>query len=291
VIIISVLSAAIMIVIAYLILINEYAFKVKVEQQLLSSQRLLREKIEMLDESNKELEQFAYIASHDLQEPLRKILTFNERITQKFSGTSSPDLQDYLDRISNAASRMRALIDDLLTYSKASKSELQKSRIGLDQIFSIIKDNCEVIIQNRNVQFVQQALPEVMGDKTQMVQLFQNLVTNAIKFTKDDITPRIEISGSLVKKDELMNEVAIPLYNEYHKIEIRDNGIGFDEKDTKRIFTIFQRLHGRSEYEGTGIGLSICKKIVENHHGYIRAQSQPGKGSRFIVYLPKEIKD
>jgi len=291
VIIISVLGAAILIVIAYLILFNEYSSKLKAEQQLLSSERQLKEKVGMLDETNKELEQFAYIASHDLQEPLRKILTFNERITQKFASTATPELKDYLDRISNSASRMRVLIDDLLTYSKASKSDIQKGRVNLDQVFNIIKDNCEVIIQNRNVNFIHTTrLPEIIGDKTQMVQLFQNLVTNAIKFTREDTVPRIEISSEPVSRNELMNEVVIPQDMNYNKIVIKDNGIGFNEADTKRIFTIFQRLHGRSEYEGTGIGLSICKKIVENHHGYIRAQSIPGKGSRFIVYLPDEIR-
>lgn len=289
VIIISVASAAILIIIAYLILINEYVFKLKAEQQLLSSESQLKEKIEMLDMSNKELEQFAYIASHDLQEPLRKIMTFNERINQKFAAVSSPELKDYLERISNAASRMRILIDDLLTYSKASKSDIQKVTVNLEQVFNIIKDNCEVLIQNRNVRFMQfDPLPEIQGDKTQMVQLFQNLLTNAIKFTKDDTVPHIGVSCILVKKAELMNELATPLYQEYYRIMIKDNGIGFHEKDLKRIFTIFQRLHGRSEYEGTGIGLSICKKIVENHHGYIHARSEPGKGASFIVDLPNE---
>jgi signal transduction histidine kinase len=290
VIIISVLGAAILIVIAYLILMNEYSLKLKAEQQLLDSEYMLKEKVGMLDETNKELEQFAYIASHDLQEPLRKILTFNERITQKFAAEATPELKDYLDRISNAATRMRVLIDDLLTYSKASKSDIQKGRVNLDQVFNIIKDNCEVIIQNRNANFIHDnPLPEITGDKTQMVQLFQNLITNAIKFTKDGVVPQIEISSERVNKSELMGEVVIPQNGSYHKIIIRDNGIGFNETDSKRIFTIFQRLHGRSEYEGTGIGLSICKKIVENHHGYIRAQSEPGRGSRFTVYLPEEI--
>jgi signal transduction histidine kinase len=126
-----------------------------------------------------------------------------------------------------------------------------------------------------------------MGDKTQMVQLFQNLISNAIKFTEADVSPRIEILCSMVKNNELIKEVTAPLYQEYYKIVIKDNGIGFEEKNAKQIFTIFQRLHGRSEYEGTGIGLSICKKIVENHQGYVRAQSQPGKGSSFMIYLPR----
>jgi signal transduction histidine kinase len=287
VIIICVVSAAIMIIIAYLILVNEYGFKLRAEQQLLTSQAQLQEKLEMLDVSNKELEQFAYIASHDLQEPLRKIMTFNERIHQKFSEVSSPELKDYLDRISAAASRMRVLIDDLLTYSKASRNDIRKVPVSLEQVFSIIKDNCEVIIQNRNVRFVQHGrLPELLGDKTQMVQLFQNLITNAIKFTKEDVTPEINVFCSTVGRDELQKEIPVAMYDQYLRVEIKDNGIGFHEKDLKRIFTIFQRLHGRSEYEGTGIGLSICKKIVENHHGYITAGSEPDKGSSFVVYLP-----
>ncbi|MBC7383786.1 MAG: CHASE3 domain-containing protein [Bacteroidia bacterium] len=288
VIIISVIVVAFLILIAYLILIREYAIKLNVEKELLSYQEQLNEKIVKLDISNRELEQFAHIASHDLQEPLRKIITFSEIINQKFEAIATPEVRNYLDRISNAANRMRVLIEDLLTYSKAGRSDIEKVLVSLENILYISKDNCEMIIQKRNVQFVQNTLlPDVQGDKFQLVQLFQNLISNAIKFTTPDVTPVLQISCTIAGKDELATEITAPLFNKYFKIIIKDNGIGFSEKDYKKIFIIFQRLNGRSEYEGTGIGLSICKKIVENHQGYIQAISQPGIGSSFIIYLPR----
>jgi signal transduction histidine kinase len=152
----------------------------------------------------------------------------------------------------------------------------------------VIKDNFEVTIQTRGVNFIQNnSLPDVLCDKTQMVQLFQNIIGNAIKFMRPDVTPVIELSSSIVHKEELMGEINTPLYQEYYKIRVGDNGIGFDEQYMDKIFVIFQRLHGRSEYDGTGIGLSICKRIVENHQGYIHARSRPGEGSEFFIYLPK----
>ncbi len=291
VIIVSITIAAILTIIAYLILIKEYVTKLKVEQELLRYQRQLNEKIEKLDMSNSNLEQFAYVASHDLQEPLRKILTFNEIISQKFSSETTPEMKSYLQRISGAADRMRVLIDDLLTYSKTMKSGIELAPVNLEKVINICKDNCEVIIQNRKVIFIQHGpLPEIYGDETQIIQLFQNIISNAIKFTREEIQPVIEISCTLLNSELLDDALINPMYSEYYKITIKDNGIGFNEKDLKKIFVIFQRLHGRSEFEGAGIGLSICKKIVENHHGYITAISEEEKGSSFIVYLPKVIK-
>ncbi|MDP1727306.1 MAG: ATP-binding protein, partial [Bacteroidota bacterium] len=225
------------------------------------------------------------------QEPLRKILTFNEIISQKFASVTTPDMKNYLQRISGAADRMRVLIDDLLSYSKAMKGGIEMENVNLEKVITICKDNCEVIIQKRKVIFIQHGtLPEIYGDETQIIQLFQNLISNAIKFTKEEIQPVIEIGCTLLNSELLNDELMNPLYSEYYKITIKDNGIGFNEKDLKKIFVIFQRLHGRSEFEGTGIGLSICKKIVENHHGYISAISEEDKGSSFLVYLPKVIK-
>ncbi|MDP1728387.1 MAG: CHASE3 domain-containing protein, partial [Bacteroidota bacterium] len=253
VIIISVMIAAVLTLIAYLILINEYITKLKVEQELLRYQRQLNEKIEKLDLSNSNLEQFAYVASHDLQEPLRKILTFNEIISQKFASVTTPDLKNYLQRISGAADRMRVLIDDLLSYSKAMKGGIEMEKVNLEKVINICKDNCEVIIQNRKVIFIQHGtLPEIYGDETQIIQLFQNLISNAIKFTKEEVQPVIEIGCTLLNSELLDDELMNPLYSEYYKITIKDNGIGFNEKDLKKIFVIFQRLHGRSEFEGTG---------------------------------------
>lgn len=286
--IISVVTAMLLITIAYFVFMREFREKVSAEKKLLSFQQLLQEKIGKLDESNRELEQFAYIASHDLQEPLRKIITFNERIRQKFTDHVAPEMRDYLDRISSAATRMRVLIDDLLAYSRLTKSGINRAYTDLEQVIHIIKDNCEVLIQQRHVQFIHRdPLPVLSADKTQMIQLFQNLISNAIKFTRTDISPVIEFSCALVGKEELAKEPVQPVHEQYYKIVVKDNGIGFPEQYADKIFIVFHRLHGRSEYEGTGIGLSICKKIVENHEGYIRARSESEKGAEFSVFMPK----
>jgi signal transduction histidine kinase len=286
--IVSVTFVTMLILIAYIILINEYRKKEAAEKKLLYLHHQLKDKIDRLDESNRELEQFAYVASHDLQEPLRKIMTFNELIRQKFSDNITDETKDYLKRSSGAANRMRSLIDDLLSYSRVSRKDVEKVPVSLEHVLSIIKDTYEITIQNRDVQFVQQhPLPKVLGDKTQMIQLFQNLISNAIKFTSGDVTPIIELSCSIVDKAKLETESEPPVYDSYYKITVKDNGIGFSDHEAEKIFVIFQRLHGRSEYEGTGIGLSICKKIVENHRGYIKATGNKGEqGSSFFVYLP-----
>ncbi|HLG02477.1 MAG TPA: ATP-binding protein, partial [Bacteroidia bacterium] len=281
--------AILLILLASVIAMREYSAKADVEQQLLVNQGELKNKIQLLDETNKNLEQFAYMASHDLQEPLRKITTFSERINSKFSLELPAETQLYLDRISKAASRMRTLIDNLLRYSRITKSQLEKRMISLEMIINEIKDNCEVLIQNRGVVFSHNtALPEVIGDPTQLTLLFQNLISNAIKFTEPDVRPVLQISCATVTGGEVKELRPDARWEEYYVVALKDNGIGFDEEYLDKIFMTFYRLHGRSEFEGTGIGLSICKKIAENHGGFITAKSEKGKGSVFFVYLPKE---
>ncbi len=286
-IIIALLISSIFILSASLILIREYKTKVKIEKKLLRSQLLLKEKVNKLDASNIELEQFAYIASHDLQEPLRKIITINNRITDKFSATIDSSLKDYLDRSIHAAERMRILIDDLLEFSRVTKGDIAFSPINLEDVFDIIKDGLEVQIEHKQASFIQHnSLPIILGDKIQLVRLFQNLISNAIKFTPPSRTPLIEISCKTVYEEDLEELPEFSIHKSYYKITIKDNGIGFKKEFQEKIFVIFQRLHGRSEYEGTGIGLSICKKIVENHHGFITTKSEEGIGSEFNIYLP-----
>jgi signal transduction histidine kinase len=287
--IISSLLAALTILGIFFMLKKEHLARLNFERQLIRFQSDLRDKVEKLHASNKELEQFAYVASHDLQEPLRKIITFNDRLHHKFAEQITPEMLDYMQRISNAASRMRVLIDNLLLYSRATRNEVAFAPVNLAHVFGIIRDNYEVTINHRNVQFVQHGqFPEVEGDKTQLVQLFQNIVSNAIKFTPASATPVIDISCSITTKEELASELVPPAYAQYHRISVLDHGIGFAQEEAEKIFVIFHRLHGRSEYEGTGIGLSISKKIAENHQGYIHARSEPGKGAEFVVYLPKK---
>lgn len=286
-IIIAVIFSSIFIFAAALILMQEYKLKTEIEEELLHSQRMLQDKVNKLDASNKELEQFAYIASHDLQEPLRKIITFNERITNKFSDVIDPSIKDYLSRTINAADRMRILIDDLLDFSRVTKGGIDKHPVSLKTIIEIIKDNLEVQIKKNHARIIEHdPLPEVFGDKTQLIRLFQNLISNAIKFSEPNITPVIDLYCNITNEEEMKTIPGVHAYTSYYKITIADNGIGFKEEYKEKIFVIFQRLHGRSEYEGTGIGLSICKKIVDNHQGYLTVNSTEGKGSEFYVYLP-----
>jgi signal transduction histidine kinase len=278
----------VLILIASFVIIGEYRRRAAIENQLIENQQQLKDKVEKLDSSNRELEQFAHVASHDLQEPLRKIITFSDRITEKIAEELNPDLRNYLSRISSAATRMHVLIEDLLAYSRVSKGSTDKVKIDLEQVMMLVKENYELTIASRGVSIIQhQKLPKVLGDRTQMLLLFQNLIDNAIKFTFPETAPVIQIYVSLVGKSSLLNEVIEPAYDRYYRITIKDNGIGFDKKYLDKIFVAFQRLHGRSEFKGSGIGLSVCKRIVENHQGYIHAESEPGKGSEFHVYLPE----
>jgi len=280
---------SLLVVIASVIVFREYAEKFRIEQKLLEYQAELSDKVHRLNASNKELEQFAYVASHDLQEPLRKIITFSQVIMQKYMKAVSPEARIYLERMAASAARMQGLIEDLLLYSRVAKGPVQKQPVPLEGVLSIVKDNFEVLIQKRNVALIQHGLlPTVVADTTQMVQLFQNIIGNGIKFMPPGQQPVLEIFCSTVKKEELLKMIPDARYEEYYLIALKDNGIGFDERQLDKIFVTFQRLNGRSEYEGSGIGLSICKRIVEHHEGCITAKSEQGKGSVFFVYLPKD---
>lgn len=286
---VAIIFSTLFILFAALILMQEYKLKSRIEQELLYSQQLLNDKVSELNASNKELEQFAYIASHDLQEPLRKIITFNERITSKFSTIIEPDIKDYLNRTIHAAERMKVLIDDLLDFSRISKGETEKYPVNLKTVISIIKENLEVQIKKSNAKIVLNTpMPEIYGDKIHLVRLFQNLVSNAIKFTTPDTEPVIIFSCETASEEEMQQFSSVLSNTPYYKITVKDNGIGFNEEYKDRIFVIFQRLHGRSEYEGTGIGLSICKKIAEKYQGQITVKSEVGKGSEFYVYFPQK---
>ena len=234
-----------------------------------------------LEEQNKELEQFAYIASHDLQEPLRKIQTFTE-ILERF--IDDPEQRKkYLERIQSSAQRMSQLIRSVLEYSRLSVTDVKLEPVDLNTILDNVKTDLELQISERGVVIEHGKLPVVKGVQVQLHQLLLNLVSNAIKFSDQD--PKIELITRLVKAKELTGYPNLQPGMDYVEILVRDNGIGFEQKYADKIFTIFQRLHGQKTYPGTGIGLALCKKIVDNHHGYIRAESEPGKGSSFFVYL------
>jgi light-regulated signal transduction histidine kinase (bacteriophytochrome) len=236
-----------------------------------------------LGRSNAELEQFAYVASHDLQEPLRKIQAFGDRLRSKFGDVLPEAGKEYVERMHASAARMRRLIDDLLTFSRVTSQARPFLRVDLGRIVQeVVSDLDEYIDQNEAVVEIG-PLPAIDADPTQMRQLFQNLIANAIKFHRPDAPPLVTITGTEASEPLPASDSSpIPAC----RIQVKDNGIGFNEKYLDRIFQVFQRLHGREQYEGTGVGLAICRKIAERHGGVITAQSQVGGGATFVITLP-----
>ncbi|GAA4451089.1 hypothetical protein GCM10023189_12590 [Nibrella saemangeumensis] len=239
-----------------------------------------------LTRSNSDLQQFAYVASHDLQEPLRKIQSFGEMLENQVSGQVSDGHLNLLRRMQDAAQRMQILIQDLLTYSRVSSKKDSFQLISLQTIVQEVLTDLEVTIQDKKAEIKTDALPTVQGDRLQLRQLFQNLISNALKFNQPDIQPVVRIECRQIRGQTIPDASPSELDREFYEISVIDNGIGFDEKYLDRIFQVFQRLHNRSEYSGTGIGLAICKKVVDNHKGHITASSQPDEGATFRVYLP-----
>ena len=230
-----------------------------------------------LERSNSELEQFAYVASHDLQEPLRKVMAFGERLKQKCGEELTEKGEDYLDRMLNATERMSDLINDLLRLSRVTTRARPFSPVDLTQVAEEVRSDLETQIEQEAGKVDIGDLPTIDADATQMRQLFQNLIGNALKFHKEDEPPRVKLKADVYAGQ-----------SERQQCEIRciDNGIGFDEKALERIFTVFQRLHPHHEFAGTGMGLALCRKIAERHGGSITAESEPGEGTTFIVTLP-----
>ncbi len=247
----------------------------------------LKNKVDELFRSNRELEEFAYIASHDLQEPLRKITTFSDRLAEKYKDLLTGEGEMYLQRIVASAGNMRTLINDLLEFSRISKTENQFQPLDLNDIMKSVLHDFEVPIEESKAIIQLGLLPEIIAIPSQMKQLFGNIMSNAIKFRKPKVQPVIAISSSRLSGQEKIDYELQPHYT-YCKIQITDNGIGFEKEYSLRIFQVFQRLHGRSEYPGTGIGLAICKKIVECHNGHIYAENVDGQGARFVIILPLE---
>jgi PAS domain S-box-containing protein len=269
------------------IIITDLTGKKQQDQIILNYQKDLESKNLALTRSNSELASFAYIASHDLQEPLRKIQVFANWITDKNYETFSDVTKDYFDRILKASKRMQHLITALLDYSRISKAESAFFTKDLNELVIDVKTNLRELLDETHAAIVISKLPVIRVIPHQVMQLFSNIFINAIKYRKPDTTPRIEISARNIPSTELKLPASTFLdSSHYWEIRIKDNGIGFEQKNAERIFELFQRLHGRSEYEGTGIGLAICSKIAQNHNGYIIAEGQPGVGATFIIYLP-----
>jgi PAS domain S-box-containing protein len=232
-----------------------------------------------LEVSNQELQDFASVAAHDLQEPLRKIQSFADRVKIKAKDVIPAEALDYLNRVQASAERMQVLINDLLTYSRVTTKAKPFTQISLDQVINQVCSDLEIRLEQSHGKINFKHLPDLEADPVQMHQLFLNLLGNGLKFHKPSTPPIIDITTQIDKKPAGYSG---PICH----IQIKDNGIGFDEKYLDRIFTIFQRLHGRHEYEGTGIGLAVCRKIVDRHGGLLTAKSQPGEGATFIITLP-----
>ena len=237
-----------------------------------------------LEQSNRELQDFASVTSHDLQEPLRKIQAFGDLLNQEY-GQLLPDAgQQYLQRMQNAAARMQTLINDLLAFSRVTTKAQPFVAVNLNKVVQEVLSDLEIHIQTVGAKLEVGSLPTIDADSLQMRQLLQNLISNALKFHQPNLPPLIKIQAEVVNQRDTIGNNAEPL--EQCRILVEDNGIGFEEKYLDRIFTVFQRLHYRNEYEGTGVGLAICRKIAERHGGSITAKSSPGNGSTFIVTLP-----
>jgi signal transduction histidine kinase/CHASE3 domain sensor protein len=257
-----------------------------VTEEVLASLSLEQQNFE-LEASNKELVAFNYAASHDLQEPLRKIQTFVSRLSEKENKNLSETGKEFMVRINNSVERMRVLIEDLLQYSRTTKTEKVFEDTKLNDLLENAKVDLAQFIEEKGAKIQNQSLPELKVIPFQIQQLFANLINNSLKYSRADVPPEIKIS---CKKVSAADETLIPksTKDKFYKITFKDNGIGFEQEYAEKIFVLFNRLHNKNEYEGTGIGLAICKKIVENHRGFITATGKPNAGATFIIYLPED---
>jgi len=255
--------------------------------QLRSYERNLESIVNDLNRSNKDLEEFAYIASHDLQEPLRKLSTFSERLVTRHSAEMGPEARKYAERILGATDNMRILIENLLEFSRTARSSVPFTPVDLNVVLEQAISDHEIVIEKTAAIINSDRLPFIEAISSQMQQLFGNLIGNALKFRKPDVAPQINIKCELLTASE-KSEYNFSEDLNYYRIQVKDNCIGFEQEYASKIFQIFQRLHGKVEYPGSGVGLAICKKIAENHRGTISAQGTPGEGAVFTIIVPEK---
>lgn len=248
----------------------------RLKQGITDATKELESQAEELKRSNKDLEQFAYVTSHDLKAPLRNIASFVQLLNRKYHDQFDEEAREYMLFILGGVNRLNNLIKDLLQYSRVNRVDISLEHIDLHDVIDVVKSNLAEEIKKESAEIKISHLPMLRGNYSQMVQLMQNIISNAIKFNNKENSPIIEIDGRTTAKEVYFS--------------VKDNGIGIDPKDTDKVFSIFQRLHSSDEYEGTGIGLSICKRIVERHKGKIWFESEPQKGATFFVQIPKNLK-
>jgi PAS domain S-box-containing protein len=254
-------------------------------RQLAELNLSLEQKNKELERSNKELTSFTYVASHDLQEPLRKIKTFTDLLVENDISNLSEDGKSYFDRITASALRMQKLIHDLLSFSRTQTTMGGWQEVDMNLLVEEIRKTFRESMKEKNVIIDAETLPVINAIPFQVQQLMENIIGNSVKYSKAGVPPRIRISAELVEGNRV-GLVRADRAKKYHKISFEDNGIGFDQQHADKIFEVFQRLHGKNEYSGTGIGLAICKKIAENHSGFIEAKGRVNEGAVFEVYFP-----
>ena len=260
--------------------INEEKIKL-LNQQLIENNEHLRSTIE-------ELDRFAYVASHDLQEPLRKIMLFSDKILTRFHNKIDKEADVYFQKIVKASERMQSLVSDLLKFSTHTNDIYGFEKTDLNEVLTDVLSDIDHHVQRKEAKIYAEQLPVIWAVPSQIRQLFQNLISNSLKFAKHGFVPEVFIKSEKIDAKGMDGMNSELVNNTFYKIYIRDNGIGFDPKYAEDIFVVFKRLHSYHEFEGTGIGLSICKKIVDRHNGYIKAESTPNEGSTFIITLPEK---
>ena len=253
--------------------------QIRAEEALRKSNEKLRQYATQLERSNRELQDFAYVTSHDLQEPLRKIVVFGEQLREKNARKFAPESLDYLDRMLEAAARMQTLINDLLAFSRIITRAQPFTPVNLAEVAAAVVDDLKDRIELVKGRVEVGTLPVIEAEPVQMHQLLQNLIGNALKFRRPEEPPVVKVEAQIIPDPDTPEKKLC-------RLTVSDNCIGFEEKYAERIFQVFQRLHARNEYEGTGMGLAIVKKIALYHDGDVVAKSKPGEGSTFIMTIP-----